>query len=201
MLRDVQGQRRLSHRRPGRQDDQLAAMQPAAHLVELGIARADSLDALTRIEERVQPALIFLDHLRRTRQRGFPARIAQLQQTFFGARQDLLGVFFTRQAPVHQMLRSEDDPAQERFVFDDADVTVEIENPRQPVVQRYQIAQAVAGFQLVVAQQFVGQRDAVDALAALVQLHHAVENAAVLLQAEVVRFQDAGHLDKLRVVE
>ena len=71
----------------------------------------------------------------------------------------------------------------------------------QPVVERDQVAQAVAGLQLVELQQLVGDGDAVDALAALVQVAHALEDAAVLLQAEVVGLEGAGGLDVETVVE
>ena len=65
VLRDVQRQRGLSHRRPRRQDEQVAAVQPAGHFVELGEAGADALDALAGIEEGVDAALVAFEDLRR----------------------------------------------------------------------------------------------------------------------------------------
>ena len=63
--RDVQRQRRLAHGRTRRQDDQFARVQAAGHLVQLREARADTLDALARIEERVEAALVVLDDFER----------------------------------------------------------------------------------------------------------------------------------------
>ena len=104
-------------------------------------------------------------------------------------------------AAVHHVLRGEDDAAQDGLVLDDADVAVEVGNLRQAVVERDQVAQAVAGFQLAELHQLVGDGDAVDLLAALVQFAHALEDAAVLLQAEVVGLERAGGLDVEAVVQ
>lgn len=84
------------------------------------------------------------------------------------------------QAAVHQMLRGENDAPQHSLFSDDADIGVEIKNLRQ----------AVAGFQFVVAQQLVGDRDTVDAIAAGLQLGHAGEDPAVLLHAKNRRAAD-----------
>ncbi len=99
------------------------------------------------------------------------------------------------------MLRSEDDAPQQGFVLDDADVAVEVGNLRQAVVERDQVAEPVAGFQLVEPHQLVGDGDAVDFLAAFVQLPHAPENAAVLFEAEVLGFQGTGGLHEETIVE
>ena len=99
------------------------------------------------------------------------------------------------------MLRSEDDAPQHGLVLDDADVAVEVGNLRQPVVERNQVAQAVAGLQLVELQQLVGDGDAVDRLAAILKVAHPLEDAAMLLQAEVVGLEGAGGLDVQTVVE
>ena len=87
------------------------------------------------------------------------------------------------------------------LVLDDADVAVEIGNLRQAVVERDEVAEAVAGFELVELHQLIGDGDAVDLLAALLQLAHAPEDAAVLFQAEVVGLERAGGLDVEAVVE
>ena len=98
------------------------------------------------------------------------------------------------------MLRGEDDLAQNRLVFDDPDVAFDIERLRQPVVERHQIAQPVAGFELVAVHQLVSHRHAVYLFAAFVNVSHSGENAAMFFQAEVVRLQRARGLDIVRIV-
>ena len=56
VLRDVQRQRRLSHGRPRGQNEQLAAVQPAGHFIELREPRAQAADALAGIEKRPDAA-------------------------------------------------------------------------------------------------------------------------------------------------
>ena len=129
------------------------------------------------------------------------AILAQFEQRLFGARQDFVGVFFAHEAAVHEVLRGEDDPPQDGFILDDADVGVDIQDLRQAVVERNQVAEAVAGFQLVEAHQLVGHRDPVDALAALVQLAHAGEDAAVFFEAEIVGLEFTGGLYIKAIVE
>ena len=90
------------------------------------------------------------------------------------------GLLLAEQAAVHHVLRGEDDAAQDGLVLDDADVAVEVGNLRQAVVERDEIAEAVAGFELVELHQLIGDGDAVDRLAALVEIAHAAEDAAVL---------------------
>ena len=201
MLGDVQGQRRLSHGRPRSQDDQLAGVQTARHFIELGEPGADPLDPLAGIEERVQAALILIDNLCRAGQAGFHLRLAQLEQRLFGSRQNLRRLLFAGDAAVHQVLRREDDLPQNRLVLHDANVAFDIEGLRQPVIERDEVTQSVAGFELVTAHQLVGQGDAVDLFTAVMDFGHAGENAAMLLYAEVVGLQSAGRLDKVRIVQ
>ena len=201
MPADIQRQRGLAHRWPRRQNNQLARMQAAGHFVQLGKSCADALDPFTRIQKRVEAALVVLNHLQRSRESFIVARLAQLQQRLLRALQNLGRIVLRHQRPVHQLLRSHGDPPQRRLVADDLDVAVEIRNARQPVVERDQIAQPVDRLQFVVAQQFVGDSDAVDLLAALVQLRHARENAPMLLQREIVVGDGARDLDEPRAIQ
>ena len=98
------------------------------------------------------------------------------------------------------MLRGEDDFSQDRLVLDDPDIAFDVESLRQPVVERDQVGQPVAGFELMARHQLVGQRDTVDRFAALMDFRHAGENAPVLFEAEVVGLQRAGCLDEVGIV-
>ena len=99
------------------------------------------------------------------------------------------------------MLRGEDDAAQDGLVFDDADVAVEVGNLREAVVERDEVGEAVAGFELVELHELVGDGDAVDAFAAILNLAHACEDAAMFFEAEVAGFERAGSLDVEGIVE
>jgi hypothetical protein len=49
--------------------------------------------------------------------------------------------------------------------------------------------------------QLIGQRNAVDALAPVVKVLHPRENAAMLFEAEVLRFERSGDLQVKNVVQ
>ena len=200
VLRDVQRERRFAHGGTRRQNHQLAFVQTAGHLIQLQEARAQAFDALAGIEKGVDAALEIVKNLLGIHQRVGVASVAQLEQALFGAGQDLVGLFLADDAAVDQIARSKDDAAQDSFVFDDADVALEVRERRQAFVERDQIGDAVHRFELVLLHQLVGDGDAIDAVAALVQLAHAEEDAAMLLQAEVFGFERARDLDVKRVV-
>src|ERR1019366_6852312 len=56
-------------------------------------------------------------------------------------------------------------------------------------------------FEFVELHELVGDGDAVDSFAAILEIAHAFEDAAMLLQAEVLGFESAGGLDVESVVE
>ena len=156
---------------------------------------------LLGIEKRIETALIILDDFERRHQALFGARFAELQQRLFRARENVARLFLGQQRPVHQVLRRHGDAAQRRFIAHDPDVAVQVRDVRQPVVERNQVTQPVHRFQLVVTHQLVRYRDAVDLLAALMQFRHPHENAAVLLDGEIVQPDHARDLDETRIVE
>ena len=200
VMGDVERERGLAHRRTRRQNQQLAGVQPARHLVQFREASADAFDALAWIEKSVDAARIAIDDFLRRDQAGALARFAELEQRLFGTRQNLPGLFLAEQGAVHHLLRCEDDAPQQSFVLNDADVAFQVEDVRQAVVERNQVAQAIAGFELAVAHQLVGEGDAIDFFGALAQPGHALENAAVFFQAEIVGIQHAGGGHEVGVV-
>ncbi len=50
-------------------------------------------------------------------------------------------------------------------------------------------------------EQLIEDGDPVDSLAAVLERRHAEEDAAVLLEREVLRLESAGHLDEERIVK
>ena len=163
MLGDVQGERGFAHGGPRGDDAKIAAVHAAGHFVELGEAGADALDALAGVEEGADAALIALEDLAWVEEAGLDLRIAEFEEGLFGAGEDFAGLFLAEQGAVHHVLRGEDDAPQDGLVFDDADVAVEVGNLREAVVERDEVGEAVAGFQLVELHELVGDGDAVDA--------------------------------------
>ncbi len=200
VLGDVERQRGFAHGWPRGQDHQFAFMQAAGHFVQLEKAGAQSLDAFARVEEGIDAAVEFLEDALGTGKSVFGAGVAELQQTFLGAGQDLVGLFFADDTAVDQPLRRENDAPQNGLVLDDANIAFQVRQRGQAFVERDQVADAIDGFELVLLHQLVGDGNPVDTLAALVQLAHAQEDAAMLFQAEIVGFEHPGHLNVERVI-
>ena len=135
VLGDVQCKSRLPHRRPRRHNEQIARMQPARVLIELQKAGADALDALRRVEKRVDPAVVALQDIRGVDQPALDARFSQLEQGLFGARQDFVWLLLAEQSPVHHVLRRENDPSQDGLVLYGADVCVQVGDVRQAIIE------------------------------------------------------------------
>ena len=78
-----------------------------------------------------------------------------------------------------------DQLAQERAVFDDADVFFNAEAARQTFRQREEVSDAADGVDLFAAAELVGQGDDVDGAAGVDELAHAREDALVGIEREV----------------
>ena len=129
------------------------------------------------------------------------ARFAQFEQRLFGARENLVRIVLGHQRAVHQLLRGHGDAPQRGLVAHDPDVAVEVRDLRQAVVERDQVAQAVHRFQLVIPSSSLASVTRSMLLAARMQFGHAREDAAMLLEGEIVVVQDARDLDETGIVE
>src|SRR6185312_12414782 len=82
----------------------------------------------------------------------------------------------------------------------DGDVALQIVNLRKPIVERNKVAEAVHRLELAMLHQFVCQGNAVDLLAAILQVAHAAEDQPVFFKAEVVLGNFAANREKRRLV-
>ncbi len=194
VLRDVQSEGGLSHGRASGQDEQVPAVHAAGVFIQLEEAGADALDALAGVEEGADAAFVALQDLVGIQQAALDLGLAELEQGLLGAGEDFVRRFLGHHAAIDHVLRGEDDAAQDGLVLHQPDVGIDVGNLRKAVVQGNQVTQAVAGFQLAELHQFIGDGDAVDLLAAFIDVAHALEDAAVLLQAEIVDLERAGRL-------
>ena len=128
------------------------------------------------------------------------ARLAQPQERLLRRFDEFLRVLLAHETALHDLLRGEDHLAQRRLVLHDLNVAVEVEQLGQSFIERDQVTDPVDGFELAIAHQLVGERDVVDLLLPVVEFQHPPEDAAVLIQAEVVGLKRRGDVDELLVV-
>src|SRR4051794_39157072 len=135
MLSHVQRERSLTHRRSGRDNNQLTFVEPGRHLVQFAKAGADSPNTLARVEKDIQTAFEIANDLPGVDQRLTRASLAQLQQCFFGVPEDLVRLLLRRQRSVDQLLCRKDDAPENRLILDDSNVGFQREDLRKTVVQ------------------------------------------------------------------
>jgi len=109
--------------------------------------------------------------------RGVPT--ANPHQEALGRLENLLGWLGRLRALFHDPLAGEHSFAQRRFLPDDADVTLDVRNLRDSLIERNDIPQAVHGLELALPIQFVRHGDPIHPLAAIVQVLHARKCAGV----------------------
>ena len=128
VLGDVEGEGGLAHGGAGGEDEQLAGVEAAGHLVELDEAGAEALDALAGVEEAVGAALEGVEDLAGIDEVVLGVGVAEFEQALLGAGEDFGRLVIADEAAVDGLLRGDDQVAEERFILDDADVAFEIDD-------------------------------------------------------------------------
>ncbi len=187
MLGHVQDQAGLAHRRAGGDDDEVRRLQSRRHLVEVGEPGrhpGDELLAGVQLLDGVEAAL------RQVAQRD--EAVAHLavgdgEDGVLGLIEDDVG-FLLRLVGVRQdLVRRENQTAERRLLLDDAGVVLDVGRPRHAVDQRGDVGGPADLVDLSGAAELILQRDEIDGVAALRQLHHLVEDAPVRVAEEIVR--------------
>ena len=194
VLRHVEHEARLPHRRAGGDHDQVAGVETRGHLVEIGETAGDAGDralgllqlldggeaALHQVAERHEP---FADAILGDREDGALRLVEQQLRLLLG----LVGLG-------QDLVRGMNQAPQRRFFFDDPRVVGDVRGPRHAVGQRRDVRRTAALVELAGARQLFLQGDEVDRLAALAERHHLVEDPAVRVAEEIAR------VDQLRRV-
>ncbi len=192
VLRDVQHEARLAHRRARRDDDQIRGLQPRRHLVEIGEAGRHARDQLLA---RVQ----LFDGVE-TRLREVAQRDEAVADLVVGDREDCVlrfveddvGVLLGLVRVGQDLVRREDQVPEGRLLLDDPRVVVDVGRPRDAVDQRGDVRGAADFVDLAGASELLLQRDEIDGVAALDERDHLLENPAMRVAEEIGRVDDLG---------
>ncbi len=185
MLRDVQHEAGLSHRRPGRDDDQVAPLEAARHLVEIDEAGRHAGDEPLVLEQLLDFWEAVGDQVAHGHEAGFQpvVRHGEDQALRFVENQLRFLVGLVRVA--EDLVRRVDQVPQRRLLFDDLRVVLDVGRARHAVHERRDVGRAADVLELSAARQLLFQRDEVDRRAALVERDHAIEDAPVRVPVEV----------------
>ena len=201
VLRDVQHERRLPHRRPRRDDDEIARLKSGRQLVEIGEPRrhaGDELLALVRPLDRREARVRELAHRHES---GAHAILGNREDRLLGLVENQIGLLLRLVGGRQNLVGREDEVAQRRLLADDARVVLDVGGVGQAVDERGDIGRAADFVELSRARELFLERDEVDRVSPLAQLDHLLEDPAMRVAVEIARVENLGGLVERVVVD
>ena len=185
VLRHVQHQAGLAHRRPRRDDDQVAGCRPevisSRSVKPVGTPVTSSLrECSFSIVSRLPCA--------RSRSETKPSRTlssAIAKIALLGLVEDQVGFVLGLVGGRENLVGREDQVPERRLLLDDPRVVLDVGRARHAVDERRDVGRAADFVELARAPELFLQRDQIDRVAALDELDHLVEDAAVRVAEEV----------------
>ena len=190
VLRDVQGQARLSDAGPRRQDDQVGRLEAAEQRVELRQAGRDAEDLAAVLVQVLQPVVGLAEQGGERLEAAGGAVLADLEQDPLGPVDGDLGVVRLLVADRRDLAGRADQVAQHRLALDDPAVVLDVHGGRHRVHEGRQVGRPADLLQPVAPGKLVAEGYQVDRLALAVQRQHRLVDVSVLLAVEVGRPQE-----------
>ena len=135
VLSDIQRQARLAHRRPRRDDDQVAGLEPTCHRIEVDKPGRYAGDQPLLLEEQLDLRKALLDQIAHRHEPGLEPILGHRENRTFRLVQDQVR-FLVRFVRVDQDLVGRvDQIPQRRLFFDDPRVVLDVGRPRHTVGQ------------------------------------------------------------------
>ena len=186
VLGDVGDQRRLAHRRPRGDDDQVARLKAAGLLVEVLEARRRAGQRRLGDRQPVQLVGLLVEDVGDRPDLLLAVVVGDLEHRSLGALDQVARRRLARQHARLDLVRRGQQRAHLRVVADDPPVLARVAGRRHPAGQLVDRLGAADLLELAALAQRLGDRQVVDLAVALVQLDHRREHRAVLLAVEVL---------------
>ncbi len=184
VLRDVEHQAGLPHRRAGGDDDQVAALEAARHLVDFVEAGRDAGDEALVLEQPLDLRKALLDQIAHRHEAGLDPIVGDREDRALGLVEDQVGVLVGLVGVRQDLVRREDQAAQRELLLHDAGVVLDVGRARDAVDERGDVGRAADFVELAGALELLLQRHEIDRRAALGQIDHPLEDAAVRVTEE-----------------
>ena len=201
MLRDVQHEARLAHRGTGRDEHQIRRLQPGCQLVEIDEAGRDARDQTLVLLQLLDRGETALDEIAQRREPRADPILGDLEDRLFRIVEDQVGVVLGLIRGREDAVRGVNQVAESGLLLDDAGVVLDVCRARHAVGERRDVGRPADLLQLPCARQLLLERDQIDRVAALAQVHHLVEDAAVRVAEEVARVDQLGGVVERVVVD
>ncbi len=114
------------------------------------------------------------------------AVFGELEDGGFGVVEDGVGAVFALKGALLNIVRGMNEIAEDGFFFDDARVVLDVGDAGHAVGEGGEIGSAAGGFKIAAAVEFFGEGDEVDGLLAFAEGDHLGEDAAVLVEEEIL---------------
>ncbi len=184
VLRDVEHERGLSHRRARRDDHEIGGLEPGSELVEIGEAAGDSGDRLAAALQRLDALHRRPHQLLHAREALQPALLAHLEDPLLRVVEQLFGGGATLESLGDDRRRRLDESPKERLLLHDLGVILDVGRRGHGVDQLTDVFLAAGRIELAAAIELVRERDGIDDFAALRDRDHRAEDPAMPLVVE-----------------
>ena len=124
ILGDVHREGGFAHGGPGRDDDEIRALQAAGHFIQIGVVRSQSGNPLSALQERVNGTEGLLYDLLHSHEAASNALLRKLENGGFGIIQNFFGRVGLIAGARNSGIRGMDESAQQRFIADNLDVVL-----------------------------------------------------------------------------
>ena len=190
VVRDLERERALSHRRAGREDDEVLRLEAGREVVEileaarqaghLGAFLVELVDALERLDERVLEE----DEL------AVGAALGELEDEILGARDELGRLALAIPAELRDLAARADQAAESRRLADDLGVVAGVRARRHEEGELVQANATADLVELAALLELVRERDRVDRLVLRVEGERRAVDLPVRIAVEIGRVDD-----------
>ena len=187
VLADVEHQAGLAHRRARRDDDQVAGLQAARLAIDVVEAGRHAGDEGLVLEQLLDLREALADQRAHRHEAGLDAVFGDREDRALGLVEDQVGFLIGFVGGAEDLVRREDQVAERRLLLDDLRVVLDVGRARHAVDERRDVGRAAHFLEVAGALELLLERDEIDRLAALRQIEHAIEDAAMRVAKERLR--------------
>ncbi len=195
MLRDVQGERRLTDRRAGRDDDEVAWLEARRQGVEVGKARADARDLAAMRVEVVQSVVCVVQERLERAEAGIDALLADREELSFRPVDGLLDLRRIFVTDAGDTAGCADQVPKHGLALHDPRVLRGVDGGRRLVAEAREVRTTAHRLEILAPLERFGDRDDVDRFATFEQVEDGGVDAPVRLTVEVLRSKELGDFD------
>ena len=194
MLRDVEDEGGLAHRRPRRDEDEVGRLEPPRQLVEVDEPARNPGDGVLARLQLVDGRVAGLDEVVEGDESGVDAVVGDAEDRLLRLVEDAVGPALAGVGGLENPVRGGDDLPPRRLLLDDVGVVLDVGGAGHAVDEPRDVRRSADAVEVARPGELVLEGDEVDDLAPLVQVHHLVEHAAVGVAEEVVGVNQLGRL-------